>query len=228
MVATEQQAVFFQHQAQVVGRVAGGVEHAQGMGVFGVLQDQAFAIGQFAVGGELAGSPGRGCRGQTQDGRAVSAGFAQGLQHGCARRMVGMRMGADDHVDVAACRVPELLHMGHVGWAGVDHNVAAVVVAHQVAVGAGAGHHAGVGRGQALHVAQQRDGVLGLPVQGVCGLSVRAGQGEFAKRRVVRQIVRFSPRQPTGARGEGSAGEGLTCRIRRRVEQLCGADHDPL
>ena len=48
MVATEEQAVFFQHQAQVVGGVAWCVDHAQGVAVLRALQDQLFAIGQFA------------------------------------------------------------------------------------------------------------------------------------------------------------------------------------
>ncbi|MNL66897.1 hypothetical protein D3C87_1914300 [compost metagenome] len=34
VIAAEQQIVFFQHQAQVVGRMAGRVDHLQGMGDF--------------------------------------------------------------------------------------------------------------------------------------------------------------------------------------------------
>ena len=57
VVAAEQQAVLFQHQAQMVGSMAGGVDDAQG--VAGICcgrvstQGQAFAIGQLPLGGEL-------------------------------------------------------------------------------------------------------------------------------------------------------------------------------
>ena len=56
MVAREQQAVFDQHQAQVVGRMAGCVQHLQG--VLGQLE--LLAMGQGPVRGELTAGVGRG------------------------------------------------------------------------------------------------------------------------------------------------------------------------
>ena len=63
VVAAEQQAVFQKDQAQVVGSVAGGVNHLQGMG-YGIpgapaFEDQKLLILQGPVGRELAGLAGR-------------------------------------------------------------------------------------------------------------------------------------------------------------------------
>ena len=62
--------------------------------------------------------------------------------------------------------------MGGLVRAGVDGDIAGVGIAHQIAVGARAGHHAGVGRGQAQQVFAQRHGFFKLPVQVVTGLPV--------------------------------------------------------
>ena len=87
--------------------------------------------------------------------------------------MVGVRVGAHDLADVAATPVgvrgslPQALHMVGVGRTGVDHGKAARGVAHQVAIGSGAGHDARVGRGQAQHVAQQGYRLQAVPGRGL-------------------------------------------------------------
>mgnify|MGYP006977455199 CR=1 FL=1 len=92
-----------------------------------------------------------------------------------------MRVGAHNHADVAPRCTPELVQVLGVGRAGVDGDETRGRVAHQIAVGAGAGHHAGVGGREAHHVAQQRHGALGLPVQRVHDLPVGADQRQLAK-----------------------------------------------
>ena len=101
--------------------------------------------------------------------------------------------------------------MRQVSRAWVNHDVAAVGVAHQVTVGAGARHHAGVGGGQTLHIFQQGHGLLGLPVQGVHDLAVGTGQSQLAKRRFVLHVAGFFASQPTCARAacpQGLVGDG--------------------
>ena len=172
MVAAEQQAVFFQHQAQVVGRVARRVDGAQAVGDAATLQHQTLAIGEFAFGAKAAVGPGRVGAGQPQDGRVVAVGLAQRLQGRRARRVVGVGMGAHNEAHIAMGGIEQPLQVrGFVG-AGVDDDEAAVGLAHDVAVGAGTGHHAGVGRGQALHMAQQGHGPLALPIQVVQDLPI--------------------------------------------------------
>ena len=81
-----------------------------------------------------------------------------------------MRVGAHNGFDLPACGTPQALQVLVVGGARVDGDVAGVRVTHQITVGAGAGHHPGVGGREALHVLQQRDGLVGLPVQVVVDL----------------------------------------------------------
>ena len=54
VVAAEQQSVFEQHQADMVGRVAGRVQHQQGVRDAFLAELQALAVGQGAVRHELA------------------------------------------------------------------------------------------------------------------------------------------------------------------------------
>lgn len=124
-------------------------------------------------------------------------------------------MGADDHANVAAAaigmqgRAPQALQVVRVRRAGVDGDKAGMAVTHQITVGAGAGHEAGVGRGQALHIAQQGHGPFGLPVQRVVRLHARgADQGELAKGHVVLQEPGCNAALQAGAllRGFGSGG----------------------
>ena len=82
----------------------------------------------------------------------------------------------------------------------VNHDVAAGRIAHQVAVGARPRHHAGIGRGQAAQVLQKLYRALGLPVQRVHDLPVRADQRQFAIRRFMLHVARLQPRQQAGAR----------------------------
>jgi hypothetical protein len=117
-----------------------------------------------------------------------------------------------------ACGTPQALQVVVVGRAGVDGDVAGVRVAHQITVGAGAGHHAGVGGGEALQVLQQRHGLVGLPVQVVVDLPIGRDQGQLAKRGFVLHVARFVARQPTGAGAAGPKrlvvdGAGLKDRI---------------
>ncbi len=87
-----------------------------------------------------------------------------------------------------------------VGRAGVDGDVAGGRIAHQVAVGARAGHGAGVGRGEPLEVAQQRHGPLGLPVERMHDLPVGADQGQLAVGGLVLHVARLAAREQAGAR----------------------------
>ena len=144
--------------------------------------------------------------------------------------MVGVRMGADDEFDVAAGGAPQPLDVRRIGRAGVDGDVAGARVAHQVAVGAGAGHEAGVGRGEALHVLQQRHGLVGLPVELVQQLPVGADQFQLAEGRLVLHVARLLAGQPAGARAAGPqrvlAGAGGQHRVHGGVhgQALQGAD----
>ena len=90
-----------------------------------------------------------------------------------------------------------------VGRAGVDGHEAGARLAHQVTVGAGAGHHARIGGGEALHVLEQRHGPLALPVQRVGDLAVGAHQGQFAEGGIAFHVTRFLAAQQAGA---GAAG----------------------
>lgn len=54
--------------------------------------------------------------------------------------------------------------MVSIGGTRVYGDKAALGIAHQVAIGAWARHHTGVGRGQALHVLQDKDWCVGLPI----------------------------------------------------------------
>jgi hypothetical protein len=100
------------------------------------LQHQSLAIGEFAVGGEVAVGPRSGCAGQAQDGRVVALRFAQRLQGGCAGGMVGcewvhtMKRTSPWVASKECC----CKCAGHGGRVADD--VAAVGLAHDVAVGA--------------------------------------------------------------------------------------------
>ena len=93
--------------------------------------------------------------------------------------MVGVRVGAHNGFDMASATVgmgtslPDAAHVRVVGRAGVDDDVAGGRLAHQVGVGAGPGHKAGVGRGQAAHMARQRHRRFVLPGRGGRGFQQR-------------------------------------------------------
>ena len=55
MVAAQEQPVFFQHQTQVIGCMAGRVHHAQRVRRIVALQHQQFAVIEFAIRRERAG-----------------------------------------------------------------------------------------------------------------------------------------------------------------------------
>ena len=76
VVAAKEQAVFFEHEADMIGRMAGRVQGAQGVLVFALSQHQALAVGQCPIGREFAGRARGGQGGQAQDGRGA---LAQGL-----------------------------------------------------------------------------------------------------------------------------------------------------
>jgi hypothetical protein len=105
--------------------------------------------------------------------------------------MVGMRMCAQDVAYVAARRIEQAPHMGGVGRAGIDGGIARGGIAHQVAVGAGAGHHAGVGCRQAQQVPAQGHGALALPVQRVQDLAIRADHLQLSEGGLVLHVARF-------------------------------------
>ena len=88
--------------------------------------------------------------------------------------MVGVRMGADDHADVAARRLPQAFDVFRLVRAGVDGDVTRVRVAHEVTVGAGASHRARVRGGQADHVFQEAHRGVGAPIQVMHYLAVGA------------------------------------------------------
>jgi len=136
-------------------------------------------------------------------------------------------VGADDGTDVAPGGTPQALQVCSVLRAGVDGNMAGDRVAHKVAVCARAGHDTRVGRGEALHVLQQADGMVALPVQGVQQLAVRAHQGQFAKRRLVFHVTRFLALQPARAWAAGpkrfftrSAGGQYRCHVGMPAQPL--------
>ena len=114
--------------------------------------------------------------------------------------MVRVGVGTDDGVNAAAGGVVQALQVGGVGRAGVNDGVAGGGVTDQVAVGAGPGHHARVGSGQAHHVFQQAHRLGGLPVQVMGNLPVRANQCQLAVGRVVFHITCFLTRQPARTR----------------------------
>ena len=67
-------------------------------------------------------------------------------------------MGAHNYADVAASPIrvkrcaPQATQVVSIRRARVNGDVAAVGITHQIAVGAGPGHHAGVGGRQAQYV----------------------------------------------------------------------------
>ena len=180
VVARKQNAVLAQQQADVVGGMAWRVNHLQRMAfctsVCGAgVQRQGFPVVKSAIRNKLAVGPRRGRRGHSPDGRRISACLnAQRLQGQSARRVVCMRMGANNSDDVAARAIrvcaglPKPLDVVGIGGTGVDHDVAGERFAHHIAVGSRARHETGVGSGQAQYVFQKRHGFLRLPVGG-CG-----------------------------------------------------------
>ena len=114
-----------------------------------------------------------------------------------------MRVRADNHANVAAGGQPQTLQVVGIGRAGIDDHVTRGRFAHQVAVGARAGHHAGVGCGQALQVLQQWHGPRCLPVQRVNNLPVGAGQVQLAIGAFVLHEPGLAALQQAGARAGG-------------------------
>ena len=206
MVTREQQAVFQQQQAQVVGGVARGVNHQQGVGDRALQpparQGQALAIGQCAVGHKVVRGTRGGRRGQAHNGRSSAPRLhTQLLELGRARGVVRVRVGADDEAHIATGSAPQALLVFGLERAGVDHGIARGRVAHQVAVGAGAGHETGVGRRQALQVFAQRHRALALPLQRVGDLAIGADQLQLAELHFVLHVARLFAMAQTGTRG---------------------------
>ena len=114
--------------------------------------------------------------------------------------MVGMRMGADDGIDVAASGLENALDVGRNIRAGVDHHIACLLCAHNVGIGAGASHHARVGCGQPHHMLQELHRPLMLPAQLMHDLAVRADHGQLAKRRFMLHEACFFALHQTSAR----------------------------
>ena len=90
--------------------------------------------------------------------------------------MVRVRVRADNHADVTAGSGVQTCQVVDVSRSGINRDVARVDITDQITVGAGAGHHTGVGRGQTQQVFQQRYRLRGLPVEAVDDLTVGAGQ----------------------------------------------------
>jgi hypothetical protein len=133
--------------------------------------------------------------------------------------MVGVRVGADDHADVATGGAPDPLLVLGLVRAGIHHDVAGVRIAHDVAVGAGAGHHAGVGRRHPHQVLQQGHRLVGAPVQVVQQLAVGADQRQLAELHLVLHVARLGALHEAGPRATGPqwpvAGAGSQHRIDR-------------
>ncbi len=136
------------------------------------------------------------------DGRPRIGGgvAAQGLQRLCAGGMVGVRVSTHNHTDIAARGLVQTRQVVMVGGAGIDDDIAAFSITHQVAVGAWPCHHARIGRGQAHDVFQQCHGGICLPVKGMHNLPIGAGQSEFAERRFMLHVARHFTSQQAGAR----------------------------
>ena len=126
-------------------------------------------------------------------------------------------MCAQDETQIAAAGLPQPLYVFAVGRARVDDDESAVRVANHIAVGAGAGHHAGVGRGQALHVREQTHRCVRLPIQRVQNLPVAAGQRQFTKRLFVLHVARLFAIQPTGAWATVKPGLLIRARGQHRI-----------
>lgn len=110
------------------------------------------------------------------DGRPMmGAGMAgeqdHGLQRRGTRRVIGVGMGAHDVADIAAGGIVQALQMFGIVRSGVDGDIAGVRIADQIAVGAGAGHHAGVGAVRRIRFLRSGT-AFKLPVEMVGGLAV--------------------------------------------------------
>ena len=114
--------------------------------------------------------------------------------------MVGVRMGTHNHADVAARCSPQALNVVCIGRAWINHDVAGIRVAHQIAVGPRPGHYAGVGGRQAHQVFEQGHRLRGLPVECMQDLSVGAGECKFAIRCLMLHVACFLGCQPARAR----------------------------
>ena len=114
-----------------------------------------------------------------------------------------MRVRAHNHANLAAGGAPNFFQMFWVCWAWIDHDVATVWIAHPVRVGARAGHDAGVGGREAIHIFEQGHRVIRLPIEVVHDLAIGAGQGQFAIRRFVLHVALFFACQPACARATG-------------------------
>ena len=160
----------------------------------------------------LAGACGR-PRGQAQDGRLAGA---QGLQRPRARAN-----GRDANACRRSCgcrrrrRATGARRCVGVVRARVDHEIAGGRVADEVAVGAGPGHHARVGRRQPHHVLEQRHRAARI-----CQSSVMHDLAVGARRAPVRRTAARAPCsappapcQQAGARAAGP--QRLLARRRR-------------
>ena len=112
-------------------------------------------------------------------------------------------MGADNQPDIAARRLPQTLNVFRLVGPRVNGDVTCVRVAHEITVGAGAGHGARVGRRQAHHVFQKTYGSVGAPIEVVHDLPVGADQFQLAIRLLVLHITLFAAFQKSGARATG-------------------------
>ena len=116
-------------------------------------------------------------------------------------------------------------------WTWIYHNEATLRITNPIGIGARARHHARVGRGKSMHIFEQRHRVIRLPIQVVHELAVRAGQRQFAIRRLVLHITFFLARQPARPRAAGPKGFIIdstsikhSLHIRKWQEPLQGAN----
>ena len=119
-------------------------------------------------------------------------------------------MGANHGANMSSRDAPQPIHMRRVWWAWVDHDETTLGIPDHIAVGARAGHHAGIGCGESLHMLEQPNRLLGLPIQVMNDLPVSGGQRQFTKRRVMFHETSLLTCQPPRA---GTTGEPrlLTC-----------------
>ncbi len=129
--------------AEVVRGMPGGVDGPEGQARAPELK----AVGDGPVGRE----PVTGGIAQARRSGSVS-------QAGCPRSVVGVGMGHEDPADPSTAGVRHSIEVGGIVWSRIDDGE--LVGAQQVCVGAGTGHHAGVGRGDAHHPRCHRLGLF--------------------------------------------------------------------
>ena len=99
--------------------------------------------------------------------------------------MIRVRMGAQDGLQFRADDLRDALNMDRQIGSGIDDQVTGSRFTDDVGIGTRARHASRVGRSEPLHIAQQRNGLLMLPVQRMQHAAVGNDQLEFAIRRFV-------------------------------------------